>query len=587
MADSAASQTERQDGEKPPLTPESVSEKDAAVKEATEPFEAADETGDAPQPHLHAKTFLAVFSVFMIYAAQLFSIVGAGTQGVAISAHFDRSGDVAWVVAPITIMTTVLGPIVSQASDYWGRKWFLIVPTFCGAVGSVIVARATSMSMIIAGTSVIGIAFGAQPLLHTVASEVLPRRYRSWAQSCVMISNVFGAVLGLLVGGSLNRHGNPNGFRSYFYISIGLYLLTAVICIVVYNPLPTKSQTEFTFKEKLAKLDWIGYALEASSLVLFSLGLFWSQNPFPWSDPHVSATFAIGVALGIALVVYETWFRKDGMFHHGLFSKNRNFTVAIVLVFCEGLAFFAANVYFSFETSVLYEKDDLINGLWFAIVFFAMFAASMAIGPYVTLTKKVRWATFLAFVIFTAFFACMASATKDSKKAVWGYPVLLGLGMGMCLILLVTAAQLSTPPELIATASGLIISVRSLGGTVGIAIYNTVFNSAIGHLSSNVAAAAVGAGLPTSSVSQYVAGLLGQNTTELMSTPGVTPAIIGAGADALLDTYAKSFRNVWVTALPFVALAAVAALFFIDPTAEFNNHIDAPVEKDEDLYSIH
>lgn len=64
----------------------------------------------------------------------------------------------------------------------------------------------------------------------------------------------------------------------------------------------------------------------------------------------------------------------------------------------------------------------------------------------------------------------MASSTKDSSKAVWGYPVLLGWGLGMCLILLVTVAQLSTPPELIATASGLIISVRSLGGTVGIAV---------------------------------------------------------------------------------------------------------------------
>lgn len=46
----------------------------------------------------------------------------------------------------------------------------------------------------------------------------------------------------------------------------------------------------------------------------------------------------------------------------------------------------------------------------------------------------------------------------------------MGFGLGMTLVLLVTVAQLSTPPELIATASGLIISVRSLGGTIGIAI---------------------------------------------------------------------------------------------------------------------
>jgi MFS family permease len=168
-----------------------------------------------------------------------------------------------------------------------------------------------------------------------------------------MISNVFGAILGLLVGGVLNRDGDPNGFRYYFYISIALFALTATICIFTYHPLPTKSQNAFTFNEKLARLDWVGYALEASSIVLFSLGLFWSQNPFSWSNPHVSATFAIGVVLGAFMVIYETKLKKDGMFHHGLFIKNRNFTVSIICVFCEGVAFFAANVYFSFQVKTL------------------------------------------------------------------------------------------------------------------------------------------------------------------------------------------------------------------------------------------
>lgn len=103
-----------------------------------------------------------------------------------------------------------------------------------------------------------------------------------------MISNVFGAVLGLLVGGALNRQGNPNGFRSYFYISVGLFALTALTCVFTYNPLPTKSH-DAPLKEKL-DLDWIGYSLEASSIVLFSLGLFWSQNPYPVSTHFSGST---------------------------------------------------------------------------------------------------------------------------------------------------------------------------------------------------------------------------------------------------------------------------------------------------------
>lgn len=88
-------------------------------------------------------------------------------------------------------MTTVLSPFVCQASDYWGRKWFLVGLCISGAVGCVIIGRADSMEMLIAGFAVTGTAFGAQPLLHTVASEVLPRRWRSWGQACVSIKSLF------------------------------------------------------------------------------------------------------------------------------------------------------------------------------------------------------------------------------------------------------------------------------------------------------------------------------------------------------------------------------------------------------------
>lgn len=207
------------------------------------------------------------------------------------------------------------------------------------------------MNMIIAGFTLIGVSFGAQSLLHTVASEVLPRRWRAWGQASVMISNGVGLISGLLVGGVFNRHGNPNGFRNHSYVAMSLFLVAAIVTVFAYQPIPNKLQTELSFGEKMGRLDWTGYTLMAVSLVLFCLGLSWSQNPYSWSDAHVSAPFAIGMALAIVLIVYETKFKKDGMFHHSLFSGNRNFTIALICVFCEGIAFFAANIYFAFQVS--------------------------------------------------------------------------------------------------------------------------------------------------------------------------------------------------------------------------------------------
>ncbi|KAI9048965.1 hypothetical protein LZ554_006814 [Drepanopeziza brunnea f. sp. 'monogermtubi'] len=539
-----------------------------------------------PLPHLHAKTFLVVFAMCLIYFAQLFNVVGSGARAQDIAAAVGGSTKSVWLTSAIAIITTVLSPPIAQAADYWGRRWFLIILTGCGAVGSVIVARATSMDMAIAGEVVIGISYGAQPLLHAVASEVLPRKYRPFAQAADNVAAALGGLVALLVGGAMTRNANHVGFRNYWYMSTALYTIATILCAVLYNPPPRESQLGLTHIEKLRKLDWIGYFFLASGLVLFSMGLSWSQNPYSWSNAHILAPFIAGIALTACLAIYESKFKKDGMFHHDLFKHGWNFVIALICVFVEGLAFFAANNYFAFEVGVLYETDPLRTGIRYGITFIVYAIFSCIAGAFCSSTKRVRIPTVVAFCSMIAFFICMATATPGSSDAVWAYPIFLGIGLGICLCALLTVAQLSTPPELISIASGLMIGVRSLGGSIGLAVYNAIFS---GRLSANmgprIAAAVMPLGLPESSLPAFIGDLAASNTTALQAVPGVTGEIIGAGVGGLFEAYSLGFRYVWVAAGCFTVVAAIAALFLVDPAHEFNMHIDAPAERHAELYS--
>lgn len=327
------------------------------------------------------------------------------------------------------------------------------------------------MNMAIAGFTITGVAYGAQPLLHAVSSEVLPRRYRSYGQAADLVANALGGVTALLVSGAFTRTANvpSEGWRNFWYLATGLFVLSSVLCAAVYHPPPPERQVGMTFGEKMGSLDWSGYFLFAAGIVLFCVGLSWSENPFPWSDPHTSATFAVGLAFIVIFAMYETFVKKDGMFHHGLF-RNRNFPIAVFCIFCEGVAFFAANNYFAFQVGVLYETDSLIVGVRYSITMLVSIVGAIACGVYLSITKKVRQISVASFLVFVIFFACMANTDAKSSMAVWGYPVLLGFAMGLSLCVLVTVAQLSTPPELIAITSGLVIGLRSLGGSVGLAI---------------------------------------------------------------------------------------------------------------------
>ncbi|KAJ4419759.1 hypothetical protein N0V82_004802 [Gnomoniopsis sp. IMI 355080] len=533
-----------------------------ATQQGEDRSRASESTADTNSPEqippIGSKTVLAIIAVSGIYFAQ---------QGSSIAADFNAQSQASWLTASMTILTVVLGPIVAQAADYWGRKWFLVGLSFSGALGGLITARATSMDMAIAGCCLIGTAFGMQPLLHTVVSEVLPRVWRGWAQSIVMLSNALGLFAGLVIGGALTRNGDPNGFRSFFYIGMAFFLSTGLICVFAYRPPPRQLQS-LPLREKLSRLDWVSYGLLASGLVLFCLGLSF-LNPYTWRDPQVSAPFAIGLALAIILGMYEHRFKKDGVFHHGLFKRDRNFAIALTCVFSEGIGFFAANQYFAYELNVLYTSDNLVVGLNYGIAYLVVIPASLLVGLYCTRTKKLRWITVLAFMIFITFFACMSTTDATTRNEVWGYPVLMGIGLSMTLVTLIAAGQLSVPPDLIAVATGIMISMRSLGGTIGIAI---------SLISSNVASAALGSGLPSSSVEQFVAQTLAHNSTGITTVPGVTEKIIAAGTEAMISTYVQAFRYVWLSAIPFLAVAAVAAMLLIDPSKEITSVIDAPLQ---------
>lgn len=79
----------------------------------------------------------------------------------------------------------------------------------------------------------------------------------------------------------------------------------------------------------------------------------------PWDDAHTLVTLIIGALLLVLFVLYEWRIKKDGMVHHDLFSRDRNFAIALGCIFAEGLFYFSANAYFPYEVGVLYATDPM------------------------------------------------------------------------------------------------------------------------------------------------------------------------------------------------------------------------------------
>ncbi|KAL4725836.1 hypothetical protein ACLX1H_006510 [Fusarium chlamydosporum] len=270
--------------------------------------------------------------------------------------------------------------------------------------------------------------------------------------------------------------------------------------------------------------------------------------------------------------------KRDGMFHHRLFH-DRNFPLALGCIFAEGMVFFCANDYFAFEVGILFPEDSLITGAHYSVAFAALGISAILSGFWCSREKAVRAPTIAAFSSFVLFNISMATISEDTTaNQMWAFPIFLGFGLGMCLPALVTAAHFATPQELVAITSGLMISLRSLGGSIGLAVYNVVFHHGFSSsLNPKVADAVLPLGFSKKELPQLISALVNHNETALKQIHGISPIIIEAGQNGLLEAYRIGFRGVWVTTASLSLVAGIAAFFLRDPMDDFNAHVDAPI----------
>lgn len=338
-------------------------------------------------------------------------------------------------------------------------------------------------------------------------------------------------------------------------------MYTAVIAIIIwlYNPPPRELQRALTQREKLARLDWIGYALFVPGLVLFSFALTSSTGIYPWKSATIIAPITIGAIMLVAFVIYEWQFTNEGMLHHAVFGYGRNFPIIFGLFFVEGLLFYATNSYYSYEIASVFGKPLFISGAYYSVGWATLIVVTQLTGVYCAKTKTVRGPLVVAFLAFATYCALMAAVKVDQATNALGYVVLFGVGIGISLNALTTTAQLSSPEELISIATGLVIGVRSVGGTVGLAVFSAIFSSTqndevpkkIGKAVSNFAA------FDPKDIPTLLAAITSEDPEAPARITGVTPKLLAAVGSALQHARIDSFRNIWIAAAALAAIAAV------------------------------
>lgn len=401
---------------------------------------------------------LAVVSIALFMANLDLFIVNIAFPDIAKDFHGSDEASLSWVLNAYTIVFAALLVPAGRLADRYGRKLGFVAGGMVFLVGSALCGVAPSLGVLIAARALqaVGAAFLIPTSLALLLPEFPPHRRG-------VAIGVWGAV-----GGVAAAFGPPLGgvlveasWRLVFLVNlpVGIAALAFAVRLLreqrgdARGPIP----------------DVLGTALLAAGIGALALGLVEASD---WGWGSVAT---LGCLAGAVVAVGWFWARcqrHPAPVVDPVVVRVRPFAWASVSMLAFMVAFGAMLLGLSLYLTSVWHDSILVAGL--SIAPGPTVAAALAV-PSGQLARRVGGralpvAGALVFTLGCAWWAWRMGTGRDFAGALLPGMILTGVGVGMTLAPLSSAAISSLPPAHLATGSGVFTMARQLGAVLGVAL---------------------------------------------------------------------------------------------------------------------
>jgi EmrB/QacA subfamily drug resistance transporter len=379
-----------------------------------------------------------------------------------------------WVVNAYFLTFAVLMLSGGKLADRYGRRRIFIAGLVVFTLSSLACGLAANGETLITARAIQGVgAAMMNPATLSIIAATFPPRERGTAMGIWVGVSAVALALGPITGGLLAEHAD---WSWIFFINVPIGALAIVAARVVIR------ESKDTSHEQ--RLDIPGLVASAVALFALTYSLIEANNK-GWGSTEILSLFGVA-AVGFVVFLALEHRQRLPMLDLSLF-RDRTFSGANATMMLVALAMFGVFFFVSLFVQGILHYSPVQAGASFlpmtlCIIFFAPVAGKLSdrIGA--------RWLMSGGMLLVSVCLVLFSLLDEDSSF--WNLvPALVvgGAGMAMAMTPTTAAAMGSVPVDKAGVGSGVLNSMRQVGGSLGVAIMGAILGSYVSVAPNNPA----------------------------------------------------------------------------------------------------
>ena len=373
-----------------------------------------------------------------------------------------------WLLTSYLLSAAVATPIAGRLGDMLGKARVLVVTLVLLALGTLVCALSSSISLMIFGRAVQGLAGGVFPLAYGIIRDEFPHERVAGAIGLVSAILGIGTGVGVVVAGPVIDH------LSYHWLYWAPLVLVVAACALTAAFVPESPV------RSPGAVNWTGAALMSAWLVALLLGM--SEAPeWGWTNPTVLGLFAASAVVALA------WARSERRSTHPLVDIAMLRIPAVWRTNLSGLLL-GAGMYTFFIIVPNFVQTPRSSGYGFSAsvtgagLFLLPLAVTMLASALLAGRLTARFGSKALLVagctLSAAAFVLLVGAS-GAPLDFYLSSALAGVGIGLGFASMTNLVVAAVPHRQTGVATAMNSNLRSIGGALGTGISTSIIVSSL------------------------------------------------------------------------------------------------------------